>query len=81
MKVLAITKTGAEYLYKANTAHKVNAKKIEWVCGLLNRQKWGINDGEMWRVYEIDKYDNAYYYAQRQSFITGKRGTYERKSA
>ena len=68
MKVIAKSVKGREFLYKADTARKVSNRSAETILKVLNEMKWRLNDDEVWYIHEVDEYDNAYYYAQRQAF-------------
>ena len=68
MKVIAKSVKGREFLYKADTARKVSNRSAETILKVLNEMKWRLNDNEVWYIHEVDEYDNAYYYAQRQAF-------------
>lgn len=73
MIVVAIAVAGAEYLYSPKTAHKVNAQKAQKIVALLNAAKYGINDdAHTWHAYEVDRYDDAFVWAEDQEFRLGK---------
>ena len=70
MKVIAKTIIGHEYMYNARTARKVSARSAAVILEAVNQHKYLLNtaDNEIWHIYDVDEFDNAYYYAQRQSF-------------
>lgn len=68
MLVIAKSVKGKEFLYKANTARKVSARSANTILSVLNEMKWRLSDDEVWHIHEVDEYDNAYWYAQRQAF-------------
>ncbi len=69
MKIVAITREGAEFVYKASTAHKVSKAGAERICSLLNKARWDLkHPDEKWFVYEVGRYDIAYDIAERQKF-------------
>ena len=72
MKIIAKSKAGAEYLYKAESAHAVSERSAETILRVLNENKWNLRDGEIWHIHDVDSYDNAYYYAQGQKFTIRK---------
>jgi len=74
MKILAITTEGKEFMYKKNSVHGVPQKKAQEICDRLNKVRYRIRDNEKWFVYEVDKYDDAFYYAQDQKFYNTARG-------
>lgn len=74
MTVIAIAKAGQEFLYKSNTAHKVNEKKADAIIKVLNEIKYNLNDGEIWHKYSVSTYDRAGVFAECQKFIAGKNG-------
>ena len=76
MKILAIAEKGREFIYAPKTAHKVNAAKAEKVAAILNECGYMLTDAARytWHVYDVDRYDNAYVYAQYQKFTYGKTG-------
>lgn len=73
MLVLAISKKGNEYLYKANTARAVSKASAKKIMDIVNRADYLINnDFETWYIHEIGKYDRAFDYAQYQKFTIRK---------
>lgn len=70
MKILARTIPGREFMYNAKSAHKVSARSAEQILRIVNENadRIGTPAGERWHLYDVDQYDNAYYYAQYQSF-------------
>lgn len=74
MFTLAKSVKGHEYLYRAETAHKVAKAKAHKIAEQLNAIRYDLKPGEVWFVHEIDQYDVAYWYANEQSFVWGVRG-------
>lgn len=72
MLVIAKSKEGHEFLYNAASARKVSARSAETILKVLNDMRWRLKDGEIWHIHEVDEYDNAFYYAQRQAFTIRK---------
>lgn len=70
MKILAVSAKGAEYMYKASTAHAVPQTKAEYYRDTLNEVGYKLKEGETWYIHEVDKYDIAYEYAEMQKFYT-----------
>lgn len=68
MLIAAKTIKGKEFLYNPKTAHKVSKRSGKRIVDFLNSCAWKCNPGEIWFVYEIDKYDQAFEIAQFQSF-------------
>lgn len=68
MKVIAKSVKDHEYLYSAQSARKVSARSAEKILKVLNEMKWNLKENEVWHIHEVDQYDNAYYFAQYQSF-------------
>lgn len=70
MKILAKTHKGAEFMYNARSAHAVSERSAEKILEIINAHNYRINPekGETWHLYDVDQYDNAFYYAQSQKF-------------
>ena len=68
MTILARSVKGNEYLYAIRSAHKVSKAKAKMIADALNRIQYKIKDNEVWYVHEIDQYDQACTFAERQSF-------------
>ena len=71
MKIIAKTVKGKEFLYNPKTARKVSARSAEKILDAVNAHKsmLGAAENEIFHIYDIDKYDTAYEYAQKQAFI------------
>lgn len=71
MKVIAKTIKDREFMYNARSARKVSARSAETILKIVNDYKFLLDTekGEIWHIYDVDQYDNAYYYAQNQAFI------------
>lgn len=78
MTIVAQAHKGQEYMYTINTAHKVSAEKANKIAELLNQANYMLPPDKVWFVYEVDRYDTAYDYAQFQRFEYGKRGLIRR---
>lgn len=69
MYILALAKKGAEFMYNPKTAHQVSKNSAEKIKNVLNQLKYKIkSDGQVWHIYEADRYDAAYDYAMFQRF-------------
>ena len=68
MKIIAKTRTGSEYLYDPRTAHAVSNRSAEFIKSVVNTVEYKLKENEIWHVYDIDKYDAAFDYAQYQRF-------------
>lgn len=68
MLIIAKSVKGQEFLYDAHTARKVSARSANTILSVLNDVRWHLSDNEVWHVYEVSHYDNAYWYAQNQAF-------------
>lgn len=81
MLVLAISKQGAEFLYKASTAHKVSKASADKIAEALNASGYMLKAGEVWHKHEVYLYGsgaNAAAYAEGQAF-TIRRGVISRR--
>ena len=79
MKIVAIAVKGMEFLYNSRTAHKVAQAKAQVVCDALNKVGYALkDDNSVWHVYDVNAYDDAFYYAETQRFSCGKNGTIKR---
>lgn len=74
MTVVARAVKGKEFLYYARSAHQVKGLCAEKMCAFLNKQEYDLNEGEVWHVYEVGPYDNAYAYAETQIFEKNRNG-------
>ena len=72
MKVVAKSAKGHEFMYNGKSAHKVSEASAKYICDILNEYKYKLNEGEVWYIHDIDKYDMAYEYALFQSFTVRK---------
>lgn len=62
MLVLAKTIKGKEFIYNPNSARQVSKASAENICKVVNERKYLLNNpGECWYIYNVDRYDNAYY--------------------
>ena len=68
MLIIAKSVKGREFLYNAASARKVSKASAETILKVVNNHKYQLKDGEIWHIYEVDSYDNAYYYAQSRAF-------------
>ena len=69
-KFIAITKTGADYMYNPRTAHAVPASRVSIILDLLNRSRFMLKDGEQWHAYETGG-GEVYAAMQRFGFRSG----------
>ena len=81
MKIVAKTIKGSEFIYSKRSAYHVNKKHADLIAESLNRCRYGLKENETWHVYEIDRYDDAYAWAEVQSFYFTKNGTLKCKSS
>lgn len=74
MYILAITHPDTPYFFKSSSAHEVSKRSASVICRIVNenKEKLGTKADEVWHIYEIDKYDSAYYHAQFQKFTIRK---------
>lgn len=72
MKIIAKSCKGKEFLYNAKSARKVSEKSAEKILNVLNSVKWDLKDDEIWHIHDVDEYDSAFWYAERQSFTIRK---------
>lgn len=69
MKVLAKTIKGQEYMYNARSARQVSERSAKVILDIVNEYRFLLNnENEIWHVYDVDRYDRAYDYAQFQKF-------------
>lgn len=70
MTIVAIARRGAEFLYRANTAHKVPKTSAKTICDALNKVGFMLTgDNDVWHVYtDIPEWSNAGAYASTQAF-------------
>jgi len=81
MTILAKAIKGQEFLYSAKSAHKVNKKNAGGIAECLNNCGFMLKDDEVWHVFEVDEYENAYLYAETQSFYISKNGALKRRAS
>ena len=68
MLVIAKSVKGKEFLYDAASARKVSKASAEKILAVVNEKGWRLAPGQVWAIHDVGPYDNAYYYAERQSF-------------
>ena len=69
MIIVAITTKGKEFLYSARSAHEVSKRSARKIVDVLNKYRVLLkNDSDIWHIYEVDKYDMAFDYANDQKF-------------
>ena len=69
MKVLALSVKGAEYLYKASTAHKVSKASAEKIAAALNKAGYKTDGGRLvWYAHDVADWETAGIYASAQAF-------------
>lgn len=68
MTIVAKAKKGQEFLYNPRSAHKVSKSSAQWIADGLNAAGYQLNAGEIWHIFDIDRYDTAYLYAISQDF-------------
>lgn len=75
MIIVARAVKGKEFLYSAASAHRVAEKKAQKIADALNKAQYGITPEQVWFVYDVGMYDNAYAYGEMQGFQMRKDGT------
>ena len=73
MKMLAKAIRGKEFLYSRKSAHAVSDAGADYICRVLNENKYRLKDGEIWHVYDCGWYEMEYTEAGTQKF-TRRRG-------
>jgi len=68
MIILAKALKGQEYLYNAKSAHRVSIAAAETIKDVLNATSYHLKPGEVWHIFNVDHYDNAFVYASEQAF-------------
>lgn len=68
MLIAAKAAAGAEFMYKAQSAHKVSKASGQRIVDALNKICFDLKPGEVWHLYEVDQYSPAYYAADSQEF-------------
>ena len=68
MVILAKSVKGQEFMYSYLSAHKVPKTRADAICKALNEEKYQLKENEVWFKHEVDKYDNAYIFAETQAF-------------
>lgn len=53
-KIIAIAPTGAEYVYKRDSAHVVPASSAEKIRSAPNKAEFRLRSGETWHLYDAD---------------------------
>ena len=79
MMILAKAVKGAEFMYNPRSAHSVSKARAESIRDALNGINYGLNDGEIWHIYEIDEYSQAYAYGTEQKFFINRGSLKEKK--
>ena len=77
MKIVAKAIKGKEFFYSAKSAHKVAQSSAYLICKMLNDANYKLNEGEVWHVFDVDRYDSAYEYAEWQTFRRCNHKLYE----
>lgn len=72
MTIIAKGCKGAEFYYKAASAHKAPKTSANKICEALNKAGYKLNDNETWHVYEVSGFENAAIYAEGQRFAIRK---------
>ena len=69
MKIVALAKKGAEFMYRATTAHQVPARRAQEIADDLNIVEYQTTPGLVWHVFDVDQYDAAFDFAAEKSFL------------
>lgn len=75
MIIVARAVRGKEFLYSAASAHRVAEKNAQTIADALNKAQYGITPEQVWHVFDVGMYDNAYAYGEMQGFQMRKDGT------
>ena len=70
MTILALSVKGKEFMYDPTTARQVSKASAAKIRDVANENKYlfkGRND-VTWYLHDIDKYDQAYIFAETQKF-------------
>ena len=81
MEIVAKAIKGAEYMYTPRSAHQVRGISAKKMCKFLNDQVFDLNQDEVWHVFDVGPYDNAYAYGSIQWFEKQKSGQVVKKGA
>lgn len=76
-KMIAKAVKGAEFLYSRDSAHLVSNASANKICDMLNKLRWGLNDGEVWHVYDCGEYEIEYSAAAYRRFSIRKGCLYD----
>lgn len=68
MKVVAKAIQGKEFFYSARSAHRVPAASAGKILSVLNENRFQLEPGEIWHLYELDEYSGGYDFAMLQRF-------------
>ena len=72
MTVISKTIPGSEYMYYKIDIYSVSKSKSQYICNLLNFQRWQLKKNEIWKVYDISNYDLQNTLALYQKLILRK---------
>lgn len=81
MKIAAKTREGAEFMYSAQSAHRISERSAARIVEALNENRYQLRPGEKWHVYTIDQYSAAYIVAQCHAFTLHNGYLYEKRPA
>lgn len=76
-KMVAISKAGAEFAYKRESAHEVPASSAQAIADALNAAQYRIKPGEVWAVHDMDWFMEEYTGAGYQKFSRRNGKIYE----
>ena len=79
-KMLAISKQGAEFMYKRDSAHYVSERGAADICATLNERRYKLQAGECWAVHDCGGYEIAYTAAGYLSFTRRNGRIYEKRA-
>lgn len=72
MLVIAKAAKGAEFFYSSGSAHKASARSADYIVAVLNKEGYKLRDGEVWHKFCVGPYDDAWAFAEDQSFTVRK---------
>lgn len=79
MDIVAKAKRGQEFFYNPRSAHQVKGMTAQKMAEFLNKQNHDLKPDEVWFVFDVGQYDNAYAYAETQIFERKRNGSVAQK--
>ena len=78
-KIIAKSVPGREFLYSPRSAHHVSKASANKILTVLNRTRYDLKDGEIWHVFDVDRFEYEGCLAYTQSFTIRNGIVSERK--